>query len=166
MKADAIAVLMRQALGEQVIEAITEQDSPNSITIRMEDFLAVAELLQSHSELYFDVLACITAIDNGPEKNTLELAYNFHSIPYGHQLMLKYTLPRPASSTQIAKAPSVSQLYRTADWHEREAFDLMGIVFEGHPDMRRILLPDDWEGFPLRKDYQQQERYRNVITRY
>jgi NADH-quinone oxidoreductase subunit C len=61
---------------------------------------------------------------------------------------------------------SVSSVYKTAEWHEREAFDMVGVVFENHPDLRRILLPDDWEGYPLRKDYQTAETYHNIKIDY
>jgi len=61
--------------------------------------------------------------------------------------------------------PSVCSIWRTADWHEREAFDLMGIYFTGHPDLRRILLPDDWAGFPLRKDYEDAESYHGIMIK-
>jgi len=75
--------------------------------------------------------------------------------------MLKVVLPR-----ENPEVDSVSQVWRTADWHEREAFDMFGIKFNGHPDLRRLLLPADWEGHPLRKDYKHQEYYRDVKVEY
>ena len=100
-------------------------------------------------------------MDNGPEAGTLEVIYNLYSLPLNHSLMLQVKLPR-----EQPIIPSVTEIWKGANWHEREAFDLFGITFEGHPDLRRILLPDDWEGHPLLKDYQQQEYYRGMKVKY
>lgn len=91
----------------------------------------------------------------------MELVYNLYSIPYNHHIAIKVALDRNAPSVR-----TLSDIWRTANWHEREAFDLFGINFTDHPDLRRILLPADWEGFPLRKDYQHQDRYRNIKLNY
>ena len=87
--------------------------------------------------------------------------YHLYSIPFHHSLVLKIELDRTNPIVD-----SVSQLWRTADWHEREAYDFFGIQFHQHPDLRRILLPADWEGFPMRKDYQQQETYHGIKVAY
>jgi NADH-quinone oxidoreductase subunit C len=78
-----------------------------------------------------------------------------------HRAVLKISAP-----SENPKVPTVSHIWRTAEWHEREAFDLMGVEFVGHPDLRRILLPDDWEGHPLRKDYKNAETYQGLKTAY
>ena len=135
--------------------------TPHALSISPESIHQVCELLHAHDKTYFDSLSCLTGLDNGEEKGTMEVVYNLYSIPYDLHLMLKVELNRdnPAVDT-------VSDIWRTADWHEREAFDLLGIVFNDHPDLRRILLPNDWEGFPLRKDYVEQEKYHDVVVKW
>lgn len=138
-----------------------ESSSPKALLINSESIKEVCELLHKNSETYFDMLSCLTGIDNGPEENTMEVVYNLYSIPFDLHLMLKVHLNR-----EEPKIASVMDLWKTADWHEREAYDLLGIHFEGHPDLRRILLPADWEGHPLRKDYKHQEYYRGIKVKY
>ncbi len=121
----------------------------------------VCGILYQNPDLYFDSLSCLTALDNGKEAGTMEVIYNLYSIPFNHHLMLKVVLPR-----ENPEIESVVSIWRTANWHEREAFDMYGIQFKNHPDLRRILMPADWEGFPLRKDYQQQETYRDIKVAY
>ena len=82
--------------------------------------------------------------------------------PIKPQLTLKISRENDRSTDELPSFPSITSVYRTAEWHEREVYDLVGIFFEGHPDMRRILLPDDWEGFPLRKDYKAAEFYKGI----
>jgi NADH-quinone oxidoreductase subunit C len=88
--------------------------------------------------------------------------YHLNSIPYEHTLVLRVFVKRDGSSA----VPTVSGIWRTADWHERESYDLVGVRFEGHPDMRRILLPNDWEGHPLRQDYDVQKTYHGIEVKY
>lgn len=91
----------------------------------------------------------------------MEVVYHLYSIPFNKALAVKIIVPR-----DHPEVPSVAHIWRTANWHEREAFDLLGIHFAGHPDLRRILLPADWEGHPLRKDYQEQSTYRGISVKY
>ena len=123
---------------------------------------AFCQFLRDDSELRFDALMSMTAVDFLPQKakkpkpgeptelpGKIFLVYHFYSMKQGHRLVLKVEdLPRAG-----AKVLSVSDLWPTANWHERECYDFFGVVFEGHPDLRRILLPEDWEGFPMLKDY-------------
>lgn len=140
---------------------VDENSSPKAVIIHRDDILPVCRELFSSDKTYFDLLSCITGVDNGPATGTIEIAYNLYSIPYEVQLMLKVSLPRDAGEVD-----SVSGIWKTANWHERELFDLFGVRFKGHPDLRRILLPADWEGHPLRKDYKQQEYYKKIKVDY
>jgi NADH-quinone oxidoreductase subunit C len=138
-----------------------ENSTPHAVTIQKEDLLRVAKNLLQNPSTYFDMLSCVTGIDNGTDAGTMEVVYNLYSIPYNHHLMIRVVLPR-----QKPEIESVSSIWKTADWHEREIFDMYGIHFLNHPDLRRILMPADWEGHPLRKDYKHQEYYRDIKVEY
>ena len=142
------------------------------LTVQADELVPLCQFLRNDDRLFFDLLACVTAIDNGPvatapETATMEMIYNLTSIPYGHDLMLKLTVARhnPDDPDGLPHVPSLTGVWRTADWHEREAFDLVGIRFTNHPDLRRILLPLDWPGHPLRRDYQEPEQYHGISTK-
>lgn len=119
----------------------------------------VCRYLRDDPDLLFDSLMCLSGVDRLKE-NVLQVVYHLHSIRHKHKITLKVEAPR-----DDPVVPSVEPVWRFADWHEREAFDLLGIVFEGHPDLRRILLPFDWEGHPLRKDYVYPETYRGITNK-
>tara|TARA_B000000565_G_C23574350_1_gene296660 strand:- start:21 stop:482 length:462 start_codon:yes stop_codon:yes gene_type:complete len=121
--------------------------------------IADVELWDEMSKLIkknkFDYLMSITSYDLETDNN-LGLAYNFHSTK-----TKKYLEVRLEFNSDV-EIPSVASLWGTADWHEREAYDLMGVKFVNHPDLKRILLPHDWEGHPLRKDYEQPDFYNGM----
>jgi NADH-quinone oxidoreductase subunit C len=127
----------------------------NVIIVPSASLLAVADKFKNDVSLNFDFLMCITALDNGDSKN-FTIAYNFHSNKYNHSVEIRVLV------TDEEEVPSLANIWKTADWHEREAYDMMGIKFYGHPDLKRILLPEDWEGFPLRKDYKVADYYHGV----
>jgi NADH-quinone oxidoreductase subunit C len=129
--------------------------------VKPENIFNVLTSLKNHPQLYFDSLSCLTAIDNGAQAGTMEVIYQLYSIPFYHSLSVKVILSREHPTID-----SVESIWKTANWHEREAYDMFGISFNNHPDLRRILMPADWEGFPLRKDYQTQETYRNIKVDY
>jgi NADH-quinone oxidoreductase subunit C len=106
---------------------------------------AVARQLRSTRGLDFDFLFCVTAVDR---KTHLTMVYHLTSTIHRHTLVVKIKL-EPVNP----EVPTVSGIWRTAEFHEREAYDLMGVVFTGHPDLRRLFMTDDWQGWPLRKDY-------------
>jgi len=107
-------------------------------------------------ELDFDELMCLSGVDYGAESE-LGVTYHLCSTATGSKFTVKVKVAR-----EKPVLPSVSSLWRTANWHEREVYDLYGISFDGHPDLTRILLPDDWEGHPLRKDYVLNKTYHGI----
>ena len=122
-----------------------------------DDLLDALVALRDDPDLSFDFLSSLTATDWPNQDTRFWVAYELRSMTAKHRLRVKVGVPE--TDPHI---PSVTALFPTANWHEREVFDFYGIVFDGHPDLTRILLPDDWEGFPLRKD----EELGGVNTRY
>lgn len=141
--------------------SLDEKASPKAIIIPASEIKKVCQELYQNPATYFDMLSCVTGIDNGVEAKTMEVVYNLYSIPFHHHLMLKVILPR-----ENPEIDTVCDIWRTANWLEREIFEMFGIKFTGHPDLRKLLLPADWEGHPLRKDYQHQELYRDIQIKY
>ena len=115
----------------------------------------ISEYIKKEKKLNFDYLMCITSYDLEAD-DMIGLAYNFYSTENKNYLEVRIEFK---SNEKIF---SVANIWRAADWHEREAYDLMGVIFEGHPDMKRILLPDDWDGHPLRKDWKEPEYYNGM----
>ena len=109
----------------------------------------VCAALKAGADTKFDFLADLCGADRGVEEEPrFEVNYHLFSTTKHHRLRLKVLLPEAN-----VHVPTVTGVWRTANWHERETFDLFGIIFDGHPDLRRILLPDDWQGYSLRKDF-------------
>ncbi len=117
------------------------------VTIPSEKILPLAQELKSNETTSFDFLFCLTAVD-WPDH--MQVVYHLKSTKHNHQFVLKAKI----ASRENPKIESVCNIWRTAELHEREAYDLFGIEFLNHPDLRRLLLTDDWEGYPMRKDYE------------
>lgn len=162
MNFDVITDLLRDKFGEGVIKAIENNGLQAALQIDPELIVQVCEELRDNNNTWFDFLSCLSGVDHGLEKNKFEIVYHLASIPHKQQLVLKTIKDHDRNSDTLLSFHSVSEVWRTAEWHEREVFDLFGIHFQGHPDLRRILLPDDWEGYPLRKDYQAAEEYKGI----
>ncbi len=118
----------------------------------------VCQFLRDDPGLKFEVLSDLTGLD-WPKEEKIQVVYHLYSYAQKHQIVLKVDLPR--DNPKIATTEGV---WKVANWFEREVYDLFGVIFEGHSDLRRIMLPEDWEGHPLRKDYVEQEEYDGIST--
>ncbi len=152
---------IKGVFGEDSIASYENVGLQPSISVNTLYLVRVCRWLRDSPDYHFDFLSNIAAVDYYPEQR-FAVVYHLSSIPFQYQLTLRVELSNDRSLDSLPEVPSVSSVWRTADWHEREAFDLMGIFFTGHPDLRKILMPDDWEGFPLRKDYQDPEEYHGI----
>jgi NADH-quinone oxidoreductase subunit C len=118
----------------------------------------VCRFLRDSVGMEFGVLSDLTALD-WPKEEKIQVVYHLYSYAHRQQIVLKVDLPR--ANPRVATVESV---WKVANWFEREVYDLFGVVFEGHGDLRRIMLPEDWVGYPLRKDYVEQEEYDGIST--
>ena len=138
-------------LKERDPQAVSEVNSFRgeiTVVVPRERLVRTSEYLKSDPELAYDFLSDITAVDRFPMEPRFEVNYHLTSLKNRARLRLKVRV-----TTKDPVVSTVSTVWPTANWLEREIFDLMGVRFEGHPDLKRILMPDDWEGHPHRKDY-------------
>jgi NADH-quinone oxidoreductase subunit C len=147
------------------------------VVIEPGDLLEVCRFLRDDPQLRFEMLNCISGVDYcepDPKKAAkagfephVEVVYHLQSFTHRHRIVLKIILPRWKNDKpgELPEVPSITSLWDAADWHEREVYDLSGIWFTGHPDLRRILLSEDWEGYPLRKDYEFPLEYHGIRGR-
>ncbi len=140
------AVASLEKLFGEKIQNKTEFRGETSFTIAASDLHEIAKFCRD--ELSFDYLLDITSIDNFGEDPRFEIVYHLYSMPHGVHLRLKLRVPE-----ELDAVDTISDIWPTANWHEREAYDMMGIKFTGHPDLRRILMWDGYPFFPLRKDF-------------
>ena len=167
---------LKQKFGDKISGANFEAIDP-WIEVRPDALAEVCQFLKTDPSTQFELLNCITAVDYfepDPKKAAkvtfqphLEVVYHLSSVSKKHSLVVKVMLPRWKNdlTDELPEVPTVSHIWRTADWHEREVFDLSGVNFTGHPDLRRILCPEDWEGYPLRKDYEMPLEYHGIRGR-
>jgi NADH-quinone oxidoreductase subunit C len=167
MTFEAVKEILINKFGSEVIVAEETSGLQSALVIQPDSIVDVCLELRNNDKTYFDFLSCLSGVDYGNEENKFGVVYHLASIPYKTQLVLKVVKTHIGlAATNMPFFKSVSTVWRTAEWHEREAFDLLGLYFEGNPDLRRILLPDDWEGYPLRKNYQTPAFYKGIKVDY
>jgi NADH-quinone oxidoreductase subunit C len=159
-----IVTILEEKFGGRIKAKNLEAIDP-FIVIEPADLVEVCRFLRDEPRLCFELLNCISGVDYfepDPKKAPkagfephLEVVYHLSSFTHRHRFVLKLILPRwkEGKEGELPEVPSVTSLWKGADWHEREVYDLSGVWFNGHPDLRRILLSEDWVGHPLRKDY-------------
>lgn len=167
---------LKQQFGDKITGANLEAIDP-WIEISPDGLVDVCTYLRDDPDLRFDMCNCISGVDYfepDPKKAKkvdwephLEVVYHLWSFKNKCSLVLKVILPRwkDDQEGQLPEVPSVAGIWPTADWHEREVYDLCGVMFTGHPSLRRILCPEDWVGHPLRKDYEQPLEYHGIRGR-
>lgn len=160
--------------GSDVITGAKAEATDPWIEVAPASLPEVAAYLKEHAKLKFDALNDLSGVDyfepdsklaaKFPYEPHVEVVYHLYSYTHGHWLTLKVRLPRWQNGVegQLPEVPTVSHIWAIADWHEREAYDLMGIRFVGHPNLVRILCTDDWVGHPLRKDYDFPLEYHGI----
>jgi NADH-quinone oxidoreductase subunit C len=153
MDADTLVATLQAAVPDAQIESAPAVDPQTTIYVSRDEVPALARALRDRPELAFDLLAELTAVDFWPKEPRYEVVYMLVSLAQRLRLRMKVRLP--ADDPHVA---TVSGVWPAANWLEREVWDLFGIAFDGHPDPRRLLMPEDWQGYPLRKDYPVQIR--------
>lgn len=173
--AEIVAVLEQKHPGAIVSKNLEAIDP--FVMVAVDQLLAVATTLRDDPKLKFEMLNCITGVDYfepDPKKAAKagfephhEVVYHLSSFTHRHRFVIKISTPRwkGDKAGELPEAPSLVAVWPAADWHEREVFDLSGVMFTGHPDLRRILLSEDWEGHPLRKDYEFPLEYHGIRGR-
>jgi len=140
---------LQERCGDEIQEVTTWRHE-TTVILRLSGLLRVGRILRDDPDLAFDFLSSVTGVDrlNLPESHPrFEVVYHLYSLGHKWRLRLKVRVDEGEA------VPSVTSIWETATWHEREVFDLFGVTFSNHPDLRRILMPEDWQGHPLRKDY-------------
>jgi NADH-quinone oxidoreductase subunit C len=155
MTSQQIVAKLKEKFGEKIIAAFAEDKHPR-VHVNVADWRAVAQFIYADADLQLDWLANLSGVDY-VAADKMCVVYDLWSFEIRHSFAVKVYCPRENPSV-----PSVYDLWPAANWHEREAYDMFGIVFPGHPDLRRILCAEDWEGFPLRKDYIFPREYHGI----
>ena len=159
MDSPALVALLQEAVPGARLESAPSIDLQTTLYVARDDVSAIGQVLRDRPDLRYDLLAELTAADFWPREPRFELVYMLVSIEHSFRLRLKVRL-----HGDDARVATVSSIWPAANWLEREVWDLFGIVFDGHPDPRRLLMPEDWQGFPLRKDYPVQIRMTPRVT--
>jgi NADH-quinone oxidoreductase subunit C len=176
MTAAEIIAVLEQQFGDKIKSKKLDTLDP-FVVVEPANLVEVCRFLRDNPRLAFDLLNCISGVDYlepDPKKAPkagfephLEVVYHLSSFTHRHRFVLKVLLPRWKNNQggQLPEVPTVTSLWKGANWHEREVYDLSGVYFTGHPELTRILLADDWVGHPLRKDYEFPLEYHGIRGR-
>jgi len=160
-KAEEIFQLLKDNFPESNLELKADQPTEPVLLVSPNEIDKISVFLHDNQELQFDSLVLLSGVDE-VKANLLSVYYHIESTSIKHKIVLKVVTDR--SNPEVN---SVTSVWKCADWHEREAYDMYGIKFTNHPDLRRILMPYDWEaGYPLRKDYENPEFYQGMKVPY
>jgi NADH-quinone oxidoreductase subunit C len=159
MDAPTLITMLHEAVPAAVLEPASSVDLHTTFYASRDDVPAICRVLRDRADLRFAFLSEITAVDFHPREPRFELIYVLVSIE--HRLRLRMKVRLQGEDAHIA---TVSRVWPAANWLEREVWDMFGIVFDGHPDPRRLLMPEEWDGFPLRKDYPVQIRMKTQVA--
>ncbi len=154
MTTEEIFAELQEQFAGKAIDLTDEENVEPFIRVAGEAIGEVAVYLRDDEAMGFESLMCLSGVDY---PDHLTVVYHLFSTAQRHRVVLKVEVGR-----DDPHVPTVEHVWKVANWHEREAYDMFGIAFDGHSDLTRILCPDDWEGFPLRKDYEVQETYRDM----
>jgi NADH-quinone oxidoreductase subunit C len=155
MTQEEICTQLKAQFGE-AIAALSETKGDRFVVVKGEKIVDVCRFLKTTTGLEFDYCLDITAVD-WPARKIIEVVFHLYSFAHRHGLVLKVETDR-----EVPSIATVESVWKAATWLEREIYDLFGVNFTGHSDLRRILLPDDWVGYPLRKDYQEAGGYHGI----
>lgn len=144
---------------DEAIESFNDKALDPYIVVKPAAVVEVGRFLKEDSALAFDCLSNMSGVDYLKD-NKIQVVLHLYSYTHRHQIVVKVDVPRDTPTMS-----SLEGLWKAANWQEREIYDLLGVVFTGHPDLRRLLMPEDWIGHPLRKDFVEPEEYHGISTR-
>ncbi|HTZ17899.1 MAG TPA: NADH-quinone oxidoreductase subunit C [Dissulfurispiraceae bacterium] len=148
MLAQEIADILQKQFSSEVLRTVQFRDQV-TVLVKKKRIVEILSFLHDSPDLFFDYLIDLSGVDYLDRKeHRFEVAYNLLSVKHNHHIRINAVVPEDDCNID-----SVTGIWAGADWHERECYDLFGIKFTGHHDLRRVLMPEDWEGHPLRKDY-------------
>jgi NADH-quinone oxidoreductase subunit C len=145
----------KEKFGDKILEIVDKKPDPWMV-VEPAALVEICQYLKSDPETAFDCLSNESGVDY---KDRIEVVYHLFSYQHRHQIVLKVKLPREG-----ATVAALESVWNSANWMEREIYDLLGVNFEGHSDLRRLLMPEDWIGHPLRKDFVEPQEYHGIST--
>jgi NADH-quinone oxidoreductase subunit C len=157
LDAAAIHARLRASFGDAIGDLDASGKDPSAL-VPPDRIAEVARFCKTDPELFFDCLSNLSGVDY-PKRGAIQVVYHLYSYRHRHGFVLKVDAVR--DDPQVV---SVAGVWSHAEWQEREAYDLLGVVFQGHPDLRRLLMPEDWPGHPLRKDFVEPQEYHGIST--